>query len=557
MRLDLSHFRFITKEEFRVMTSTEMGMRNHEFVPAVLIESIAKVTRGSCYKILQSLLRNKLLVHDGQKYDGYRLSYLGFDYLALRALAARGSIISVGRRLGVGKESDVHFAQGANGEMLALKLHRLGRISFRAIKQKRDYMKGREHASWMYMARLAAIKEFAYMKALADEGFPVPKPVDQNRHCVVMSYLDAVPMMRIRRLRRPEAVLERLMRLLVRLARAGVVHGDFNEFNLMIDSDEKITLIDFPQLVHMNHANAEEYFLRDVKGVTDFFRKRLSIEVTESPQWEEVNAMYAEIQARVEVEASGGASASLLRGGKIEGLGRDEDALLVAAHDKSRETGEGDRGGGGAAAKGGEEGESGEEDEEDDDGEPEEEDEEEEEDEQGAADVEGAADPKFKPLLAEGASAAGIEEEPLEEALAEDAAAAIAGAYETPWSRHRAGRRNAANAEAEADAEGDGDATLWAQTAGGHAGLAAAKAKADAANAEEKGSEAGDSEGSEEVAAPGQVGVQCKRTRKKTGAKDAKKNLQRQQKTHKAKPNNQKSKELRKAKHEIKEWLGS
>jgi RIO-like serine/threonine protein kinase len=42
--------------------------------------------------------------------------------------------------------------------------NRLGRISFRAIKEKRDYMGKRKSASWMYMSRLAAQKEWAFMK---------------------------------------------------------------------------------------------------------------------------------------------------------------------------------------------------------------------------------------------------------------------------------------------------------------------------------------------------------------------------------------------------------
>ena len=41
---------------------------------------------------------------------------------------------------------------------------RLGRISFRAIKEKRDYLGKRKSASWMYMSRLAAQKEWAFMK---------------------------------------------------------------------------------------------------------------------------------------------------------------------------------------------------------------------------------------------------------------------------------------------------------------------------------------------------------------------------------------------------------
>ena len=45
--------------------------------------------------------------HDGSKYDGYRLTNMGYDFLALRALMARGSIAAVGSQIGVGKESDV------------------------------------------------------------------------------------------------------------------------------------------------------------------------------------------------------------------------------------------------------------------------------------------------------------------------------------------------------------------------------------------------------------------------------------------------------------------
>jgi RIO kinase 2 len=55
------------------------------------------------------------------------------------------------------------------------------------VKQKRDYLTGRSSASWLYMSRLSALKEYAFMKALHSHGFPTPTPVDQNRHVVLMS----------------------------------------------------------------------------------------------------------------------------------------------------------------------------------------------------------------------------------------------------------------------------------------------------------------------------------------------------------------------------------
>lgn len=41
------------------------------------------------------------------------------------------------------------------GEVFALKLHRLGRTSFRAVKNKRDYVGNRSSYSWLYLSRCA------------------------------------------------------------------------------------------------------------------------------------------------------------------------------------------------------------------------------------------------------------------------------------------------------------------------------------------------------------------------------------------------------------------
>lgn len=56
------------------------------------------------------------------------------------------------------------------GEVFALKLHRLGRTSFRDVKSKRDYLGTRSNYSWLYLSRLAALKEFAFMKVSHHQG---------------------------------------------------------------------------------------------------------------------------------------------------------------------------------------------------------------------------------------------------------------------------------------------------------------------------------------------------------------------------------------------------
>ena len=47
----------------------------------------------------------QLFVWSHEADDGYRLTYAGYDFLALRAMSARGTLESVGNQIGVGKES--------------------------------------------------------------------------------------------------------------------------------------------------------------------------------------------------------------------------------------------------------------------------------------------------------------------------------------------------------------------------------------------------------------------------------------------------------------------
>ncbi len=41
---------------------------------------------------------------------------------------------------------------------------------------------------------------------------------------------------------------DKLMNLLLKFANHGVIHGDYNEFNIMINDDGEPIIIDFPQV---------------------------------------------------------------------------------------------------------------------------------------------------------------------------------------------------------------------------------------------------------------------------------------------------------------------
>ncbi|KAI1302958.1 Rio2, N-terminal-domain-containing protein [Xylaria venustula] len=329
MKLDSKAMRHLTAEDWRVLTAVEIGSKNHEVVPTPLIESISKL-RGGAGRVrhsISALAKVGLIARLKEaRYDGYRLTYGGLDYLALHTYASQKAVYSVGNQIGVGKESDILVVADEQGTQRILKIHRLGRISFRTVKANRDYLRKRQGGSWMYLSRLAAEREYAFMRALKEEGFTVPDPLSQSRHTILMSLVDAFPLRQVAVVPDPAHLYGELIALILRLAKHGLIHGDFNEFNILIkeepatpsssspenpettpsrkgkepekrnqsstgDNDDphatpkddakeeesvKITpvLIDFPQMVSMDHANAEMYFDRDVACVKRFFERR-------------------------------------------------------------------------------------------------------------------------------------------------------------------------------------------------------------------------------------------------------------------------------------------
>ena len=61
----------------------------------------------------------------------------------------------------------------------------------------------------------------------------------------------------VRSVANPPLLFAELMELIVRLANHGLIHCDFNEFNIILNDKDQATLIDFPQMVSTSHFNAK------------------------------------------------------------------------------------------------------------------------------------------------------------------------------------------------------------------------------------------------------------------------------------------------------------
>jgi len=284
------------------------------------------------------------------RYDGYRLTYGGLDYLAMNTHRKSDAIYSLGNQIGVGKESDIYVCAAQTDRQLVLKLHRLGRISFRTVKANRDYLRGRNAGSWMYLSTLAAQKEHAFMKVLHREGFPVPEPVAWSRHTIVMEFIDAFPMWMVDSVPDPGKLYAELMAMIVQLASRGLIHGDYNEFNILlkesttdgtpVDDDtppENIImtpiLIDFPQTLSTDHANAEYYFDRDVECIKRYFGRKFKYTSDEPGPFfaDAIKTIVPEKRLDIEVEATGFSRKMAKQLAKyVEATGGDADETQTA-----------------------------------------------------------------------------------------------------------------------------------------------------------------------------------------------------------------------------------
>lgn len=273
----------------------------------------------------------------------------------IEPLVADGLVDKVIRQLMSGKEAMVYVVQ-CGDEVLCAKVYK--EANKRSFRQAVDYTEGRkiknsrqaramakgsrygrqeQEAAWQHaevdaLHRLAAAgvrvptpynfhEGVLLMELVTDEnGSPAPRLND-----VVLSEDDA---------RRYHAVL---IRQVVRMLCAGIVHGDLSEYNVLIDSDGPV-IIDLPQAIDAAaNNNASRMLERDVDNLATYFGQ-FAPELLRTDYGKEIWSLYETGALQPESELTG----HFKRNEKLADLNgvmrvidaaRDEDAARRARKD--------------------------------------------------------------------------------------------------------------------------------------------------------------------------------------------------------------------------------
>lgn len=191
-----------------------------------------------------------------------------------------------------GKEARIYWGTDPEGAELAIKIYYTSTADFRGGMIK--YIQGDPRFKRFRKSPRGIIytwtqKEYKNLQLAEEAGVNSPRPIAFQRNILVMTFIgvDGVSAPLLRELQ-PTNPTDFYLRLLNEMKllyiKAGLVHGDLSEYNIMV-WEETPVIFDVSQALLISHPLADSLLQRDIANINQNFR-RFKIDVFEQEKLE-------------------------------------------------------------------------------------------------------------------------------------------------------------------------------------------------------------------------------------------------------------------------------
>lgn len=267
----------------RKYTSKVNVGRFQDFIPQEI--GFNQSIDGSIREAERKNMKSRIRIHDHAKERATVDNVIDpKTRMILYKMINKGTISVIRGCVSSGKEANVYYAEGPEGEPYAVKIYKTSILSF---KDRERYVSGEYRFRNAYaksnsrkMVRLWAEKEMRNYKRLEEIGLRVPKVFLLRGHVLLMEFIgkDGWPAKRLHDAVLRERTLRKLYLQLIKDIRnmyqnANLVHGDLSEYNILY-FNKNAYIIDVSQAVSNDHPNALEFLRSDCENIKIYFRNR-------------------------------------------------------------------------------------------------------------------------------------------------------------------------------------------------------------------------------------------------------------------------------------------
>ncbi|MBN1792478.1 serine protein kinase RIO [Candidatus Woesearchaeota archaeon] len=228
-----------------------------------------------------------------QEWKVYKNVFDQFTLQVLEKLRGQGHYDELKSPIALGKEANIFSAVKGSRESerkVIVKIYRLENCNFNKMY---SYLAPDPRFHDLKKKRRLIIFTWAqreYRNLLkARDVIRVPMPIAVRDNVIIMEHIgrdEAAPKLKDALPSNPKKFYDKTIANMKALHKAGLVHADLSDFNILNYEDEPV-FIDFSQGTTTEHPHADEYLERDLRNVCRYF-KRLGLKIDEKKELKKI-----------------------------------------------------------------------------------------------------------------------------------------------------------------------------------------------------------------------------------------------------------------------------